>query len=521
VILPDLYRQWLQRIARASLVAAVPVLLTVLFLHAFVGARLTHYQPVVSDEISYWHQIATARSHNVHGGRYTYEEQLPHGPSHFGAWGPAYPLIMAGLTSPISWQLSSPPRVALALFALALLVATMLTDPRGKRLVCVIAIVASFWPAYLALPTGLQEPFHLALATLLASCLVLMTRRRVEQKATRAISCCAVVLVITLACVRPVWAFMLLPALLLSRERITFVQVAAALAATAALALLALSWTVTMAAPYPYDSNPAIAIQAAHGLGGTARAIGSNMRTNWATLTGHRTFLTSFTATGLSAVVVLLGILIAFCRPARRRQSEGDSENDNEKRPRSARWTIDSVLVALGAFVMPSAVLFAGYSMGPSMRHLGPHILLMSVFVALRVPPRWLNLSLAAVVVSLVGSQSFHTDFRNEMTFRYSKQDVTGLDEAAKLIRYEKVDNPWCNTVLFATSPVFPPAMDGLPPGIGLGVTIKPTKIQLPLRSRWIILDRKHRTLPEGAYLRHRRLATPVGDLFENPDADC
>jgi len=75
------------------------------------------------------------------------------------------------------------------------------------------------------------------------------------------------------------------------------------------------------------------------------------------------------------------------------------------------------------------------------------------------------------------------------------------LVKASQLIRYDAHKNAWCNTILFATTPYFPPAMTNLPPGIGLSVTIDPTKLKLPLQSRWILINHRTRTLPAGDYL--------------------
>jgi len=315
-------------VLRAALVGLLPAVLTIVLLHGLVGGAISQYVPTISDDVSYWHQIATAREHGVHGGRYTYEEQKPLGPSHFGAWGPVYPLVMAAITSPFAWNLSTPPIFAIALFAIMLAIGTFMTNPRGWRLVALMAVVATSWPVYLALPTALQESFHMALGVLLATGLVVLAQRRDESRAVRLLTGGCLILVLLLASIRPVWAYMVFPALLLGRPRLTIRNMLAILGITAVVALLALALTVTMAAPYPYEDNPAIVIRAAHGLTGKVSAVLDNMGTNWKILTGKRVYLRSFTVTSLAGLTLVIWHRNCACHfPVSKRRRAGQHDS--------------------------------------------------------------------------------------------------------------------------------------------------------------------------------------------------
>jgi hypothetical protein len=92
----------------------VLVLVRVLF-----GAPITAYRPLISDEVTYWHQAFTFSVAGFHGGYYTLDEVTnPSGVTPFGPHGPGFPVLYGLAGTVVGWQRYSV--VMLHLIALAI-----------------------------------------------------------------------------------------------------------------------------------------------------------------------------------------------------------------------------------------------------------------------------------------------------------------------------------------------------------------------------------------------------------------
>ena len=159
----------------------------------------------------YWHQIKTFAAVGFSGGYYTVgEETAAASFTHFYAWGPWF-IALYGLESAKrwGWSLWSPLLFDVAAVTLALLGAVLLIRPNARQLALVLLVLLTYWPLHLYLPVALQEPFHYAVAILLAG---IFYRLLVHEGAVsyRLVGG-ALVVILGAALVRPTWALLLLP----------------------------------------------------------------------------------------------------------------------------------------------------------------------------------------------------------------------------------------------------------------------------------------------------------------------
>ena len=158
----------------------------------------------------YWHQIKTFVAVGFSGGYYTVgEEAAPASFTHFYTWGPWYIALYGLIGKAVGWTLWSPMLFDVAAVTLALLGAVLLIRPNSRQLALVLLVLLTYWPLHLHLPRAMQEPFHYAVAIVLAGIFYRLLVR--EGAVPHWLLGAALVTIVGAALVRPTWAVLLLP----------------------------------------------------------------------------------------------------------------------------------------------------------------------------------------------------------------------------------------------------------------------------------------------------------------------
>ena len=202
--------QGLIRSALIGLILLLPALSLTGMVSVYLGRRLAYFHPVVSDAVMYWHQIETFAAVGFSGGYYTVgEEAAAASFTHFYAWGPWYIALYGLIGKAAGWSLWSPLLFDAAAVTLALLGGLLLMRPSVERLWLVLLVLLTYWPLHLYLPVAMQEPFHYAVAILLAG---IFYRLLVHEGAVpHRLLAAALVMILGAGLVRPTWAVLLLP----------------------------------------------------------------------------------------------------------------------------------------------------------------------------------------------------------------------------------------------------------------------------------------------------------------------
>jgi hypothetical protein len=211
---------------------------------------------VFNDEAHYWNEVDSFARVGFRGGYFVVNERpAAAGWTRFGPHGPAFPVLYGSLARVLGWREASGPLFnVLALWA-GSAVWLWLCRPDTPRLLAAILLTATFWPCLLFIPSTMQEPFHCAIAFVLAGlayCALCGDDSRSPLSPGRAFA--AFVVVAALASIfRVSWALVLVPLACVGPRGAsgrTRVALAAALAALTGALWVLHQW---ICSPYPSD----------------------------------------------------------------------------------------------------------------------------------------------------------------------------------------------------------------------------------------------------------------------------
>ncbi|HCA94297.1 MAG TPA: hypothetical protein DEP38_06400 [Cyanobacteria bacterium UBA9226] len=104
---------------------------------------------------------------------------------------------------------------------------------------------------------------------------------------------------------------------------------------------------------------------------------------------------------------------------------------------------------------------------------------------------------------------------------RYENSSIVEFEKSIKdIVVYEKEISPWCNTIATGYDS-YRSNLISVPAGVGFSLIINSEKLQLPLKSKYVLLS--DNTLPKlRSQLNIEYLnTTPIGKLYLNLDSHC
>lgn len=491
------------KVVRYAGVAVLPVLLSALMVHHWLGRDLWDYRPVQSDDLSYWHQIVTFSRVGFHNGYYSYQEQLAPALSAYGFWGPVLPMLYGSVVALVGASATVVLDLNIVVLVGAIGTALAVARPDRWRTLLVAALVGTCVPLLFYLPTGMQETVHYGLAVLLAALF-----HRMLSKPDRRVVVSSVAVIVLGALLRAPWGILLVPVGLLAfRGNPRRMAAAAGVGAVGAvcLGLLFSVWS----APYPYVNLDKIRFAATfhERLTALLATIGHNVRQLPQI---QRVWLIGDAQRYQVMAVVVVGLVLLGLALRRRRHDEA----------------LLATVVTLSV-LLPLGLVIAVYEIAAGTRILGPHLLFAGVLVALRAPRGWfLAVPVLLVVTGLAAVPLLRTDVltidRANFLDGVSDQAVSAFQGQIKSdLVYRPGADRWCNTLLVSTDPVFFPELRAVPPGIGVSVDLNHV-FDGPLKSGYVLAnDVRKPLLPDkGAHL-VPLAQTNRGTLYRNPDSPC
>src|SRR5690348_16757072 len=134
----------MRRFAAAIVIGLLPVAVVIAMAAWIFGASPARAVPYVGDEVAYWLQIASFQAAGFDGGYSTIDERISRVSfSHFGAHGPAYPVLFGAIARVAGWNYWSAPAFSAVLLVLA--IAAWVSTARPP-LVAAALFMATFWP---------------------------------------------------------------------------------------------------------------------------------------------------------------------------------------------------------------------------------------------------------------------------------------------------------------------------------------------------------------------------------------
>jgi hypothetical protein len=488
--------------ATLFVVAAVPAV-TIALVHWLFGVPISSFRPVLSDEVTYWHQAMTFARAGFQGGYYTLGETLnPSGFTPFGPHGPGFVVLYGVVGAAFGWYRHSV--VALNLIAIAAAAWTWaaVAQPSVSRLWLAAALMATFWQVVFWVPTGMQESFHhagaIAMAGLFAHALASRVRTWTVAAGWLALA--------MMSFIRPSWIVLMpLWAIVTSRTAGT-TRMLASVAGSLLLAAIVVAAYGRSVAPFSTGFFFLKALDPSIGLRPIVENLAFNIRRT-GTFTEydpleilHRVQYWAFVAAtgGIAAVMVW------------------------RKTDWRARPTIHFI-VAASAVSLALVLMLLLYTLTNWAEHrVLSAFLLFGALIVLAAPGR---VSVALVIALILSNVTTTTVFmrvfeaKRQEQFVWDRRGVYALEEALTGHLVYRADQPrWCNTLLTGQHP---PYLIAVPAGIGISVVREPDQMAVPPRSQYLLLD-ESALRSFSRPLRVRPLATlPYGTLYLNLESGC
>ena len=490
--------------------AGLPVLLSDLVVHLCAQRGFGAYVPVFSDEVAYWHQIASFGHVGFGNGYYTYQERLAPALTPYGAWGPMLPILYGGPFRLLGGGLTGVVRINLLVVVVAIAATLLMTHPTRPRVLLVAATLGSCGPLLYYLSTGMSEPLHYALAVLLAGLFHRLLRAAPGGRGRPAVVLVAVIVLAAL--VRSPWAILLVPTALITfqghRRRLA-AAVALAGGALAALGALFLAW----AAPFPYFDP--YRIRTATSLGEKLGLIGHNVSVNLRHLVAvSDPYGDPFGTLQRWQALAVIGIAVLLAGRAWRRGAADD------------RPAVLAAVTAGLAVAAPIVLAVTLYDLRSGVRTIAPHVMFAAILCALALRPRW-NVALPAVLIAsnLAAVAVLHSAYAGGVRVDYTRTTPATVAafraELGGQLRYRPGAGRWCNTLLISAGSPFFAGLTAVPPGIGLSVDID-HRFDGPLRSGYVLVaDDVRPLLPDRGERLVPLARTTHGTLYRNPVDGC
>ena len=461
----------------------------------YLGQRLADFHPEMSDAIMYWHQIKTFVAVGFSGGYYTVgEEAAAASFTHFYAWGPWYIALYGLIGKVVGWNLWSPMLFDVAAVTLALLGGLLLMRPNVERLVLVLLVLLTYWPLHLYLPRAMQEPFHYAVAILLAGIFyrILVYEGAVPHRFLGA----ALIVILGAALVRPTWILLVLPLVTIVVEKRPQARATRGsrfhrvfrywplLPACAVVAGIFLQF-LYVAAPHPSRVASDVQLLLRAPVDGLQRLLAvttaQGMTYLWPDAEYPVWTLLRYQALG----IVLWMTVLAFRRHG---HDAGQAAPGTPPWSRAERRTH---ILNLSLIILLLLMLY-NTGGGRDYRVVAPHLLLSLLLLAACGRTRVVAVM---VLTGLLLTPSFLTHYQDlalgQFTDERARIDAFAAQTAGTLV-YQAQGDPWCNTILLPERIAFLPESLAIPAGIGISFYFDNTS-RSELKSRYVMVDDESR----------------------------
>ena len=409
-----------------------------------------------------------------------------------------------------------------AAVTLALLGGLLLMRPNSRQLLLALLVLLTYWPLHLYLPVAMQEPFHYAVAIMLAG---IFYRLLVHEGALpHGFLGAALIIILGAALARPTWALLLLPLVMIVVEKrphglvprgSRFRQVLrywSLLPACAVVAGIVLQF-VYVAAPYPHRlvsdierllRSPVDGLQSL-----VAISTAQGMAYLWPDVENPLWTLLRYQALGIVLWMTVLAI--------RRRGTDAGPRTPGHPPWRRAE-RLTHILNLSPLFLL--VVVLYDVGLWVDYRVVAPHLLLSLLLLAACGRTRVVAVM---VLAGLLLTPSFLAAYKDlaprQFTDEQARFDEFAAQTSGTLV-YQAQSDPWCNTVLLQLQNAIVLDLLAIPAGFGTSFGLDLTSGS-ELKSRYVIVDDVSREGMTEAFDLQFVSATALGDLYRNVGRSC
>lgn len=486
----------LTQVAEYFILSTLPIIFVLILIQVIFHSGIQAFIPSWSDEIDYWHQIGNFVFSGFSGGYFTVNEFVPKISSNiYGTWGPFYAVFMGLIAKITGWKYFTGVYINFVWISLSVFAFFLLTKPKGFNTFFITALLCTFWPIVIYIPSLMQESFHYAAAILLAGLFY-----RLYTRPSKKLIVGTVAFLIFISLIRYSWILLLYPMIIFiwkNRDIHRLIFIIAIVTTFVILFYVLISFFISY-------SPGLVRIQILDpnvGLSAKWISLVNQLKLNVKNFfnTGFPrdgfTFIYRFQIIGMSLFFILLPLF-------------------HKEATRSAALIVLVILPVL----LSQIVIY-----NLDTRIYAPFLLLGLLLIVLLKPVNWGFIIATVLICNLAVFPGFINNFSSgqQPHFVYNQ---TSLDNTARIynqqIHYSTYQSSWCNTLLTDIATGDLSLLKTIPPGIGISYIMQRKSSNLPPLSRYILLrDDKYITKLELT-------VTPIGKfddatLYENNSAKC
>ncbi len=490
-------------------VALLPALITCSVIYIGLNASLADYGPYSfwNDETSYWVWIRSFSYVDFNVGYNAPNELIaPAAFNHYGEGSPFYIYIYGGVGRLVGWSDYLPLLINFAILALAIFLFVRLTKLNPVQILFVGLIATLTWPVLMYLPMTSHETLNQVLGFVLAVVFWKMLNHREQVSITGRFAFVALIYFATL--IRLSWGLLLIPVIFYSLNGGVFRRLLLSIVLGLGLYLSAIFITGYLVPP----ANNSIFQNIRDSL-----VEGPQVLTNYIILQFSQMFrfqqMNPNIAVMFQMMIIIGWNLIRLVRLIR------------TKPPVAVILQSQSVFEIYNMASLAAAGLLF-YLQEAFYRTLTPSIL---VVYLLHVARKEYKLLAALLTINLLFFQSYMSFYaqlgdaeiiRADFTMKFPEQEQWKSEVEGWIAFDPAAETPWCNTLLIPIY-YYDSRLMAIPPGIGISWISDIQTLQMPLRSKFLLLDPDaYQVLAERANI-ERLQSLSIGDLYYNLDSGC
>jgi hypothetical protein len=499
----------LPTLALSIAVALLPILIICSVIYVGLNAGLADYGPYSfwNDETGYWVWLRSFSYVDFNVGYNAPNELIaPAAFNHYGEGSPFYIYIYGGVGRLIGWSNYLPILINFAILALAIFSYVRLTKLNPVQILFVGLITTLTWPILLYLPMTSHETLNQALGFIMAIVFWRLLTRREQVSIPARFAFIALIYFATL--IRLSWGLLLIPVIFYSLEGGVFRRILLSMVLGLGLYLSAVFITGYLVPP----TNNSIFQNIKDSL-----VEGPQVLTNYIVSQFSEMFrfqkMNPNIAVMFQMLIIIGWNLIRLVRLIR------------------TKLSVAAILQSQSVFEIYSmaSLVAAGllfYLQGAFYRTLTPSILVVYLLQVARKEYKLLAALLAINLLFFHSYMNFYAQLgdaeiiRADFTMK-SPEQAQWQSDVEKWIAFDPAaETPWCNTLLIPIY-YYDSRLMVIPPGIGISWISDIQTLQMPLRSKFLLLDPEAYQGLAGRANIQLLETLPIGDLYYNLESGC
>lgn len=506
----------LKRYILYFLVLVAPIIAAVLSVKLILGQPLASFIPFESDEVTYWHEVATFMKAGLNSGYYGFNEYVSKLPfCHYGPHGPFYAMFY-GIPAKIIgwWQEYSAPYYHLGFYVFSLAIFLYVVKPNVKKAALLLTYISTCHFMILMCTSNMMESLHYSFAIVAAAVLYKLLKKR--SKVSKKFRAIVFIFILVISIMRYAWALLIFPFLFLQHRRITTKKLLIDIALTVAFTFAVYIVSTLITSPVPFNFLQELTTEVGSSFFGAVQLTLMHSFNNFRGLFHPEEvpLIIGFNVQYFVVMIALIVVNIKFYKEIFRLR-----KSFWRKILKLSKENLEDPVLL---FTLLPILLLAVFFYVPGWSHyrlVSPFFLLCALLIIV-LGRRKLTITIIAINLALI--PAYIDAFKKVRYFNYIGNMIANGKQVreftAQLMVFRPEQGPWCNTVITRKTPAWNMY---IPAGFGISRFEAFENNPKPLKSKFVVLTEDSVPSYTKILNLHYLALAPMGYIFVNLDADC